>query len=652
MRRTAAGALIAICCLVLVGSVAAAPPEAQDPRLEVQVGTGTFYRPEKWTPVWVRARNRGPDFVGKLVLRNVSPRDPPDRYERAVELPRNSTKEFVFWVLPPPSGPIRVGLESAACNRWEEVPLAGLSACQPVGLLEPGEQADRTDSALAVSLADGGCMDARVFPLRPDRLPDRALGYDGFVCVVVNPADGQAFARPEQAEAFSTWVRLGGRAVLVVPRGVGEVRGTVFESMLPAELGPTAEVAPVGEVAAWLKGQGVEAVRFQATTAPRGEGQRVEAGGVTFAVRGTYGLGDVTVLTIDPTGQPFRRWRGLTWLWAGLQEARYPPFTVLDDWAGEVPQFLEAYPVAAPLNLYRLAGLLLGYACLVGPLNWLVVRRLRRLRGVLASIVVWVLVFGAAVYMLGIGSRGTRLSLRVASLVDVPGVDGPICGRTVAALYSPSARAYDLAGEARRSLVMPCPPFDRNWGQFRGQRDGSCLDASDTVALRNFWMTSASMKFFALTWEGEVGEALPVRAVLEGRRLKVSNRTGEPLRDLCLLTRTAWWFGLGDAAAGTTLTIEIPQPPSYHPMFLLPYRPGKSSEKDWSRMGDFCARALYARCQPQGRWMSAAESRTGDPELSRPAVLLATIGRSPCALHVAGESPETLEVCVLRIVVE
>lgn len=657
------------CLLLLVLVVTSAAPAAAQPAndpdlaLEVEIGAGGYYRPGEWAPVWVRVKNRGADFTGRLVVLPGVPDGDPDRCERPVELPHNSVKDYWMYVQPPETGTVRVGVETEGRGRWLNSPVALPPRVTAVGLIDGTAEGEGAAHGLLASLR-AGIPEAEVFPLQPERLPDRWFGYEGFWAVVVGRADAQVFARPEQAEAFAAWVRSGGRAVVVAAAGADPVRGTVLESLLPAGLGPMGDVQPTGGVARWLTAIGAEARPFTVSTVQELRGRTLLGwGGAKLMIRGRFGLGEVILLTFDPARPPFRSWGGFEYLWKLLYRTDEDRDGRWDDsWRDQVQAELESFPVAAPLQLSWLAGILVAYALLVGPVNWLAVRRARRLGWVAGSILFWIALFGAAVYRLGMGSRGRHQSLRLATVLDVVEADGWTRGETTAALYSPQARGYDLAGTGRDHLVTPAVAAWRRWDARGPGRRGGRFDEEDTIALRSFWMPSGSMQFFRTTWCEAREQGAPILVSVTGNRVTVKNRSTVPLRRLLLVAANRFWGDTGELRPGEERTgdwLEQRQHISLADSSLFDARDSSAGQPSWDATAASVSNVIYEASLASElpgrmdlRWREGDNERIPRWLAGGGKILLATLPHAPPSLRVLGESPETLDVCVLRLFIK
>lgn len=660
--------------LLLLTPWVAAAADDPDLHLFVQVGIeGNLHAEGNWTPIWVRAGNQGADFAGELIVVPEDNDQEWERHVRAVELPQHSVKDYWLYACLPAQGKVHVELRARGRRRGASVDLLPPAEEFVLGMLGgPTPWPER--------LATVDQRRVRVVPLAPVGLPDRWPGYSVLDWVVVNPAGSAAFARPEQAEAFAAWVRAGGRAVVVAARGAAPVRGTVFESLLPAVLGETRDVYSTQAVGTFAGVDAPSAGTYAVSSVVSVRGKvLIDEKGEPLAIRGHAGLGEVILLTFDPGAPPFRGWAGAAPFWHCLLTGRQEEEKATEvrqtsyGYGGDpVVNLLERYPVAEPVSFGWLSLLFLMYVLTLWPGDWLLLRRLRRPGWMWGTLVVWVVVFGYAVYWVSTRGRGQILSLRQVSVVDVDGREGWTAGRTYAALYTPAAGRFDFAGPDGESFVSHRARVAEWRGRHSGQqleRTSGFYDERSGVALRSVWMTPASMKHFDMRWRAAPGVGLDVRAKLARDTLEVDCAGSPGLTGMVLLTRDGAWPDLGDVAAGRKRSIALREPmkigdwaaqrlraAAQQPAYYSRYN-DQAMEPDWGVYSAVVRDTVYAQSVLQVK--DAAREEVGQGTyLCRDVfawleaggrVLLAVTPRSPHELQVQGEHPEVLEACVVRI---
>lgn len=375
---------------------------------------------------------------------------------------------------------------------WQIVPPAVIQ------VLALGEPAGLGESVTSLATAqDPGYRVCKIS--WPHYLPDRWYGYDG-VQVIVLATGGQTGevwtaalrARAELAQALREWVQQGGHLVVCA--------ATQAEWLSQREHFPLTDLLP-GE---WVVGRRtysellvgvreVTASRFREPTAlatPRcdyaelrkkpGASQRAFASDPLkpAVLVWPYGLGQVSLVAFDTNVGSFRQWEGRTAFWEWLLEteplpARQTYRTALTTQRETEPltqlvhQLEQFQNTEVPFAL--IAGLMLGYLLVAGPLDYLViVRWLRRPGWAWGTFPLLVGVLSVAVWYSAWVIHGGELAVHELVLYDLEmssesrGQAKVVRGSGSAwwIVKSPQLRAYSLSladlenGEAKSSPAM------------------------------------------------------------------------------------------------------------------------------------------------------------------------------------------------------
>ncbi|MBI5366238.1 MAG: hypothetical protein HZA54_04310 [Planctomycetes bacterium] len=672
--RARAAAVLALALAVALPAWADAGDPA-DVRLTVRLGLGGNCRRGAWAPLWVRATNVGGAFAGALTATADDGAGGQERHEHALELAPGATKDYWFYLKQPLGGPVRAGVESG--GRRSEVDAApGEEALGRLYLLGGGGSGRAAVTAgLEAGLRAESGEWTRVVGAPAASLPDAWAGYAAADAVVVAAAGPGTFERPEQAAAFAAWVRSGGRALVVAAGGGGAVRGTIFEELLPATLGPLAEIG-----AAAVFGVGTRAERDQAEaegrTIPRvmvsrvaeGEGEVLfEQDGLPLVMRGRCGLGEVLLLTFDPAVPPFDRWLEMAPLWRELDRRARPAAVPWGPAASRPLQAaLESAPVGPPLRSLELLFLLAAYAGVIGPGHWLLARRRPGARRLAATLLASAVLFGWMLYGAGAGNRSGLRSLRAAVLVDLNGQDGTGRVNTWCAFYAGEGGKFDVEGRAPGGMLRTGLGVEEGASDpgapARAGLEVASLGAADTCwrygaerRLAGYPVPPAGIRFLATERPVVAAGEFGVRAVRVGERVRVAN--GGRLRLLNLLVCASG--GVERYAPplepGETWELRVPAGGGW----------GREAGRMWSGSGmtgwPECAAALVRLLEGRSvrsgalvDW-AARSGEAGDASewLRQGGILvLARPEPPPEELDVLGETPERLSACVLRLWVE
>jgi hypothetical protein len=448
LKPTAYLIVTILICLALTPTTAAAQ---EDLSLEVRAGFDGFYKIDTWLPVKVTVANRGADLQGTLRLRddNAGFGLSNVRYRYPVELPGQSRKQFTLYV--PLRGQRRLVVELvddqdtvllseranvSALGREEDV-LIGVVAKDP-SLLHRLSGLQSTNQRIGVA------------HLQPNDLPLHPRAWAGLDIVVFNDIDS-AQLTPAQQDALSSWLRGGGR--LVVGGGPNAAQTTAgLKHLLPFS-GVTMHTLPHPLIGLQNfirtpladRGPYIAAVPTDFTGNVLAQQDQLP---LIIAVR--RGLGQVYYLALDLSLAPldilasqpqfFPRLIGPLEARSHLVE-NFNAYTMRDSLALIPDQTLPSpYTVALYLIVYILA---------MGPVNYFVLRRMKRREWAWFSIPLIILVFSGFGYFSGFRLRGGRPLLRQITVIQAD-VGAPLSRiDSFIGIYSPYRADYDLKIEGR-----------------------------------------------------------------------------------------------------------------------------------------------------------------------------------------------------------
>ena len=217
--------------------------------------SGTF-RWERWTETTVRLKNeRSSAFEGRVVVD--FPSAPKEEvmllYSRTVVLPAMAQVEVNLMVRFPPSSarsrgkenllPVRVRLmKGQTCPAQDTFPCAAQSEEGPaIAWCDVGEctlpyrlkKQAREAGKKGAPTAEAGRRAFAIEVVPPDRMPRRATGFGAYDAVVLSRWDAQRGLDALQSEALETWVKSGGRLLVIAGAHWKELPNPRLEALLP-----------------------------------------------------------------------------------------------------------------------------------------------------------------------------------------------------------------------------------------------------------------------------------------------------------------------------------------------------------------------------------------------------------------------------------
>ncbi len=627
----------------LPGPVAAQSDSAVT--MTVQPLLGGHVKYGEWLPLRVTLVNEGGDLTTELRA-EVANSGGQIVYAVAVPLPAAARKQVDLYVLPPTfaqSIPVRLvqGEEVLA-----EVQVAVTTHAQNeclVGVVAPDTDAF---AALAnVTLPNRGRT--WLVPLVLDELPERAEALRSLDGLILTGVDTTALT-PAQGEALAAWVELGGR--LLVGGGAGAQRALTG---LPAdlqlvELGALSDLEALPELEDWAG----ESIRvsgpFAAAFPVDYQGwPLIGSAARPLLIQQALGDGWVGYLALDPTGSPFDAWGGTGEFWQKLLEpgsalpANVPvdiPRRMLE--SEQMNYALSNLP-ALDLPSIRWLGLLFGvYLVLIGPVNYLALRRLRRLDWAWVTIPLLTLIFSAGGFGLGYLLRGSDVIVNQISIVSLSRDGERAAARSYVGLFSPTREEYDVrVGDD--ALISPLTLDPSRWGGPVSNVSTLSVLQGDPAQLRGLGVNQWSMQSFqAETWLDTRAISIDADLSIDGERVRgtIRNDTGRPLRDVVLLSGRRF-VRLGDLEVDQELDVSLPlqggQTGAAFPWVLFEsYFQGPSAPPREVILRQSILEAYF-------------HTNWGLPALSSDLTLLAWSDLSPCAVDVPGVRANQMQTTLL-----
>jgi hypothetical protein len=537
---------------------AAKPPPVN---VVAEVGIDNSYRARRITPIRVVLDNIGDGIVGRLTLTSTDG----ESTEMAIDLPRRGHKEYTLFARLQGGDENSIDAPTWDLRLWDRR-FGGRSLDHRK--LSP--LAIQSDAAFVLSCTGAGSglqflhdlQTYRVKHLSPNEMPRQWPGYEPADVVALNGRAWQEMDE-EQRAALRLWLDQGGRAVLCSesPTEWRDAEAAGLIGCTPKDLVSLPRLDCVEEWAGrpYVATSG-KLMTVSGPLRPGAEKMLIE-GTRALVIRRPTVKGRVIWLGFDPFSQSLRAWRGNKAFWRRLlQEARTGPTRLK-------PELQESQPTlaAATTALPRLpapphwALLVFGvrYALIFGPINILILRRLRR------SVRAWFFMPGLALGMLVIVLAGgqawgqARVVLNETTLLETRFGSRSAWESGLLGVFSPTNRSFAARVEDPAPNVehlMPASARDVEGGiKAMGWPDEQ-LDG----AVR--W-SSLPMQLFSIAWL-PVSRPRDLAGSLEwtrtaDNRLALHNGTALRLRNTYLARRDVGppYLVLGTVEPGATVAL-------------------------------------------------------------------------------------------------
>lgn len=406
-------------------------------------------------------------------------------------------------------------------------------------------------------------------------LPDRPAGYESIDVLVLSELTPSA-VNPRALKALAMWVQSGG--TLVIPTGPNYrvFMNDFYDELLPVSISGAVELPGLAGLSRLGRSPfPASPVAVAQSAVKPGVGRVLLAeGSVPIIAERPYGAGRVLFFAFDHLSSPFRDWNGQTDFWKNIVRPQ-PRSPMVSDAARE---FDEAYfsnrrnygynygpqnnpepglagvvaqnpSVRAPS--FNSVGLfLLSYLVMLVPVNYFVLKRMRRLELAWVTTPAVVILFVLGAYAMGYTMKGGQLRLCQATIVEASAGERFARVVTVGSLFSPARRAYDLNVADPFSVSQAIPTDEKERLPITLLAEKSLISDMGMA----MWSSKTIESVSGLDLEGRLDASL----VLTGKRLQgeVRNSTGTALRD-CVVTYGQATMQLGDLPVGGSAKIDI-----------------------------------------------------------------------------------------------
>ena len=547
-------------CVTLLAFIGIGRVRAQDPgnvSLTARAGFDGYCKEGNWIPVKVTVENSGADLNARILVTSRSSMAGRSIYAADLPLPGSSRKELFLYVYP--QNFLSALNVNVIADGRELVKTELRVTCLTGQNLLFGLLADNPSAYLVLNDIQvvGGFV--RVAQLEIADLPDRVQGWDALDALVVSGVDTGTLTAG-QKQALASWLAGGGKLFVVGgPKWQATTSG--LEEFLPIDLNATKVVGGFSELQAYagdplpLDGEAVVAVG----KVDSGADIPVVQDGVPLIVQSDVGYGRVIYFAADPGLQPLSGWEGIKAVYNRLLASDAP----MPIWANLRWDTYYANNALATLSELAIPSTLFVcfwltfYVIVIGPVNYLVLNRIKRRELAWLSIPILVVIFTSLAYFSGFFYRGARPILNRLVVVQASDNSGQARVDALVGLYSPSRAKHTV--EADSSFMFH--PFvggdgtlqtDNNWFVLQ---QGSKMSVPDVrVEIGGMQAVAAQGTIPAIAFEHDLVVNVGAQApTLTGT---ITNTSAYVLRSAFLVT-SGDWKRLGDIPPGGVKDINI-----------------------------------------------------------------------------------------------
>jgi len=433
--------------------------------LTAQAGFDAYYKEGYWIPIRVALGNNGNDLNGQLRVVSLRANGSKLEYTYPVALANGARKEVTMYV----------NVEGFASRLQVDYVQDQKTIASVTPRLSQLGSNDFLYGVIASSPSAFnylGRVDpmggrGRVAQLSIQDLPSAAHAWRALDVLVISDVDTSALT-PAQKDSLKLWVASGGR--LIVASGPNWQKLAGLEDILPMKIVGTRD-SPLAslESLAQKKSPSGSAVIVMGELKP-GATPLVADNNVPLIVDQQYGFGRIALFTFDPALDPLRTWDGMENIYRNLLASAddrpgWMGFT--RNWSSAVEAVSSIPGIGLPHPLL-ICGFLGAYLVIIGPINYIILRAIKRREFAWFTIPITVIFFTVAIYVTGIALRGTSPTLHRLSVVQSWEDSSQAQVETLIGVFSPTRSEYDLR-VAGNVLLQPMPsdtyyrPLDRSF---------------------------------------------------------------------------------------------------------------------------------------------------------------------------------------------
>lgn len=433
---------------LLVALLLPATANAQDTlSLEVHVGFDAFYKTESWTPVRVTVSNLGADLQAELHFRDQHTGFDVSNvlYVYPVDLPAQSRKAFTLYLPLRGQRQLQVDLVDGQ-GRLLLTQRRSVEALDGQAMLVGVVASDPSLLNGLAGLSTANRQRVAVAHLGLEDLPPLPQAWNGLDVLVFNDVDTSRLS-PAQQEALSTWLGFGGKLVVGGgPNAAQTIAG--LQALLPfTETALQTLPHPLQGLQQFVQTRLEDRGPYPAAVpVDPGGYSLIWEGQASLVVGRPYNLGQVYYLAFDLGLAPLDVLGGHPDFLPKLLQ----PFEPVDGRFADPANWREmrsglaliseqTLPTPRTVILY-----LVIYVLALGPLNYLVLRRLKRTEWAWFSIPAIILLFSAYGYVSGFRLRGGRPLVRQITVIQAE-AGAPLADvASFIGVYSPFRADYQL----------------------------------------------------------------------------------------------------------------------------------------------------------------------------------------------------------------
>lgn len=433
------------------------------PEMTVTPAFDGYFKYGEWMPLSIDLENPWQDVEAEVRVR-VPRANGGVTFTTPVSLPAGAHKLVSLFILPNnyshsldvelvSDGKVLVS-KKAAMN-----PLMNVNVL--IGLMSPERGAL---SLLSGVLYPNNQRPVQVVDVNLWQLPEQMEGLRSFDVLIINSVDTSKLT-PGQTSALTAWVQHGGRLVIGGGAGAELTLSGLPADLLPVKLDGKQNLSgeSLDGLVSFAKGQEIKAAgEFVVNKTILTESQVLAGkGDLPLVSERSNGKGFVDFIALDLSSSPFEGWSSTTRFWETLLRTSGDFFNQPTDVS---QRSMRASMMNSPLTMIPsmelpsikwLAAILAIYILIVGPINYLLLKKKNRLHWAWFTIPGVTILFSGAAFGGGYLMKGNDILIHKLGVLEIqPGGSAQVS--SYMGLFSPSQKSYqvEVPGGSLLSPIM------------------------------------------------------------------------------------------------------------------------------------------------------------------------------------------------------
>jgi hypothetical protein len=541
-------------------ALAASPSPSPQPNPDIHIEAHALLdgnvRPGAWTAIAVHVENTGPAIDGELRIGTTQGTG--SQYGLEVHLASPAKQSVTLYAQTQIFGS-RVNVDLVVADSViarAQVPIKSHDAYTPI-VAVIAEHPEGMLAQINAALVNPNITTSSVITIGVADLPPRVEAWAAVDRLVWQDVDS-ALLTPAQAEALRLWLGAGGQLIVV--------GGTTQTNPLKGFDLPNADLLPFDpthtiDAAATDLVPLIGALPADAATTPAIGGTLrrgtvlARSGDDVIAAQAGYGRGQVTFVGFNPAEHWLATGSTASSLWHRLLPAvsgpALNPLQLADD--SQIVYALQNLPSVDLPPIEQLFVLLVAYIALIGPINYVVLRRLDKREWAWITIPALVVVFAVGSYGLGATLKGSDVIVNEVGVVRAAQGSSRGIGQVYIGIYSPTRRSFQVSIPGGALLSNPVTQVQ----QSGTEQPLDVLFGDSASHLRNFDVGFGVLRGFRAEAPADAPQVESDLHLAAGKlQGTVTNRSDSTLENIAVV------FGGGVAVidsleAGKTRTIDI-----------------------------------------------------------------------------------------------